>query len=186
MWLDESVVDFQIVGNGVADNGTTNINVELSDTGIIADNLVYGAEHGVFVFDTGNVKIYNNRFSGNSRGSVFLSQDFRRESTAGNNHDPRQPIPDPTCPWLVRNIVVANNVFGWNGGRYGFQFYVLDKDTNIPASSMNIVVTGNLFHTRVGSTDTMVAWGGNDNHTLHRTRPRSSEAASGSTGTTRR
>jgi hypothetical protein len=42
----------------------------------------------------------------------------------------------------------------------------LDKDTNRSASSMNIIINGNLFHQRSASTDSMVGWGAGDNHTV--------------------
>jgi parallel beta-helix repeat protein len=185
IWTDESVVGFTIVGNTVRDNGTAaNIETELSDTGIIANNLVSGSDRGVYIFDTANVKVFNNTFTGNSRGSVFISQDFRRETTPGNNHDPRQPLPDPTCPWIVNNITIANNLFAFNGGAYGFQIYALDKSTNIAARSMNITTNGNIFHTRSTSTDSMIGWGGSDNNTVTKYEtPAAFNASTGNTGT---
>jgi len=167
LWFDESVVGFTVIHNTMTNNGSEpNIQAELSDTGTIADNVLTDSSAGVLLFDSGNIKVYNNTFGNNGLGSVFLNQDERRESTPGNNHDPRQPIPDSTCPWLLRNITISNNAFGWNGGPYGFQVYVLDKATGIPASSMNITIDGNAFHSKGSTTDNMVGWGGNDNHTL--------------------
>jgi len=167
LWFDESVVGFTVTRNTMTNNGSEpNIQAELSDTGIIADNVLTDSSAGVLLFDSGNINVYNNTFGNNGLGSVFLNQDERRESTPGNNHDPRQPIPDSTCPWLLRNITIANNAFGWNGGPYGFQVYVLDKATGIPANSMNITIAGNAFHPKGSTTDNMVGWGGNDNHTL--------------------
>ncbi len=172
VWLDQSVVDFTITGNQLSGNGggnmAGNILAELSDTGIIANNTISGGDTGVEIYDSGNIKVFNNTISGSSRGSVFLTQDERRETTPGIPHDPRQPVPDPTCPWLIRNVTISNNVFGWNGGAYGFQVYALDKATHIPASAMNLVVTGNMFHSTDNRTDPMVGWGGSDNVTVTR------------------
>lgn len=161
MWIDISVVDFKIVGNTVQNNGRApNIQVELSDTGIVADNIVRGGDDGVYIYDAGNVKVYNNTFGGNSRGSVYLSQDDRRADAAG--------LGDPACPWIVRNITISNNVFQYNGGDYGLQIRALDGSTHISASQMNITIDGNVFHEPSEHTDMMVAWGGDDNHSLTR------------------
>lgn len=160
VWLDESVVNFTIAGNTIQNNGyTAAVQAELSDTGIIANNVVTNVDTALLIMDSGNIKIFNNNFGSSPRGSVFLAQDERRETTPGGNHDPRQPIPDPTCPWLTRNVTVSNNLFGYNGGPYGIQFRALDGSTHIPASAMNLTVSGNLFHANSGSTDAMVQWG---------------------------
>jgi parallel beta-helix repeat protein len=146
------------------------IDTEISDTGIIANNRVSGGTRGVFIYNTGNVKVFNNSFTGQSVGSVFLSQDYRRQASAGDpGHDPRAAVPDPTDSWLLRNITVANNTFGGyaNGGM--FQFYALDNQTNRSADSMNLVISGNAFvHRDNSSQPTMVGWGGGDNHTITR------------------
>jgi trimeric autotransporter adhesin len=172
IWLDESVVGFTLAGNTVTGQ-PVNVQVELSDTGIVANN---------------TVSVYNNDVSDNTVGSIFLSQDARREANPSDpGHDPRQPIPDPSCPWLTRNITVANNVFGPypHGGL--FQFYALDKETRIPADAMSLVITGNAFQ---GTTSdppgpgelrartqanvsrsqvpTLIGWGGGNNVTVTR------------------
>jgi trimeric autotransporter adhesin len=185
IWLDESVVGFTLAGNTVTGQ-PVNVQVELSDTGIVADNTVSGGVQGIYLFDTGNVRVYNNDVSDNTIGSIFLSQDARREANPSDpGHDPRQPIPDPSCPWLTRNITVANNVFGPypHGGL--FQFYVLDKKTRIPADAMNLVITGNVFQGTASDppgpgelrartpanasrsqVPTLIGWGGGNNVTV--------------------
>ena len=187
IWLDESVVGFTLAGNTVTGQ-PVNVQVELSDTGIIANNTVSGGVQGIYLFDTGNVRIYNNDVSDNTVGSIFLSQDARREANPSDpGHDPRQPIPDPSCPWLTRNVTVANNVFGPypHGGL--FQFYALDKETRIPADAMNLVITGNAFQGTASDppgpgelrapaqanasrsqVPTLIGWGGGNNVTVTR------------------
>jgi len=167
VWLDESVVGFTIANNMLSGN-LTGITTELSDTGVIANNSVNGGSRGLWIFDTGNVKVFNNYFVNNPIGAIFLNQDQRREADpAAVGHDPRQPIPDPTCTWLTRNLVVANNVIGKSSVSSMFQFYALDKSTRISADSMNLTINGNLFTYRAASTDpTMVGWGGSDNVTV--------------------
>ena len=174
IWLDESVVGFTLASNTVTGQ-RVNVQVELSDTGIIANNTVSGGVQGIYLFDTGNVRVYNNDVSDNTVGSIFLSQDSRREANPSDpGHDPRQPIPDPSCPWLTRNITVANNVFGPYPHRGLFQFYVLDKQTRIPADAMNLVITGNAFQsqgtTRASASQvpTLIGWGGGNNVTVTR------------------
>ena len=154
IWLDISCIGFTIVGNTVKNNGAAPaIQVELSATGTVANNVIVGGTTGVYIFDSSAVKVFNNTFSLNSSGSVYVSQDGRRAAASG--------YPDPICTWVVKNITVSNNMFLNNGGPYGFQFWALDGTTNIPASDMAITITGNLFHTRSATTDSMVGWGGN-------------------------
>ena len=133
---------------------------ELSDTGIVAGNTVSGARYGYTAFDTGDVQVYNNTFSGNTVWDVGLSQDNRYEpgmSTAGVN-------PTAACPWIVNNIDIANNDVTHSVAT--FAFYALDKQTNRPADSMHITLHGNLFRARSGSGTWPVGWGGSDNSTV--------------------
>ncbi|WP_375499420.1 right-handed parallel beta-helix repeat-containing protein [uncultured Jatrophihabitans sp.] len=164
IWTDVSTRNFDIVGNTVrASGGRFGIITELSDSGIVAGNVVAGAQYGYTAFDTGHVKVFNNTFSDNRVWDVGLTQDARRNS---------DPVTRSAVPWLVRNIQVTNNVFGVNPM---FQFYALDKATHRPASQMRIVVNGNFF--RAGRA-VMVGWGGGDNVTVTRFRtPQSLDSA---------
>ena len=156
IWTDVSTRNFDIVGNTVrANGGRFGIITELSDTGIVAGNVVSGAQYGYTAFDTGNVKVFNNTFSGNQVWDVGLTQDARRNS---------DPATRSVAPWIVRNVQVVDNVFGVDPM---FQFYALDKATHTPASQMNIVVNGNYF--RAGRA-VMVGWGGADDTTVLRLR----------------
>ena len=164
IWTDVSTRHFNIAGNTVrADGARFGILTELSDSGIVADNVVSGARYGYTAFDTGNVKIFNNTFSDNTVWDVGLTQDARRNA---------DPSTFASVPWTVRNIQVANNVFGASPT---FQFYALDKATRTAASRMRIVVTGNLFRS---GRSVMVGWGGGDNTTVSRFRtPQSLDSA---------
>lgn len=167
LWLDESVYDFTVTNVQANNNTSAGIEAELSSKGIIANNEALNNKIGILIFDTGNVKIYNNDLGGNSLMGLQLSQDERRQSNKSfAGHDPRRPVPDTTVPWLTQNIEVVNNVFDKAGS---FQFYALDKATGISADKMNITIKGNLFTARpTTSTATMVAWGGSDNKKLYR------------------
>ncbi|RII94279.1 right-handed parallel beta-helix repeat-containing protein [Clavibacter michiganensis] len=167
IWLDESCYDVTIIGNTSNDNEYTGIQVELSDTAVVADNSTTGGQTGINLIDTGNVEVFNNTMGRNSKFGLSLLQDERRQAVAGyEGQDPRQPAIDPTVPWLTRNITVHDNVFA-SGGL--FSLYALDQKTGIPVDDWNLVISGNLFTKRVATTDpTMVAWGQADNKTLVR------------------
>lgn len=166
IWFDESCYDVKVTNNKANGNTKAGIQLELSDTAIIANNEALGAEAGIHIFNTGNVKIWNNNVGGSRLFGLKLSQDERRQATHSTGRDPRRPVPDSTVPWITRNITVSNNAFG-NGGP--FQFYALDGRTNIAVDKMNVTIDGNLFNRRVVSSDpTMVAWGKGDNVTLER------------------
>ncbi|WP_291520287.1 right-handed parallel beta-helix repeat-containing protein [Branchiibius sp. NY16-3462-2] len=163
LWLDESTVGFAVVNNRFARNWI-GAELELSDTGVFANNVVDGGKHALYIYNTGNVQVYNNSFANYGVGGVFMSQDHRRQSNPSDpGHDSRYPAGDPTNPWLTRNITVSNNTFGAaNPGM--FQVYALDKETRISADAMNLTVKGNQF----APSPTMVGWGGGDNVTVTR------------------
>ena len=160
LWFDESVVGFNVTDNRLTNN-LINADFELSDTGIFANNASIGSKYALYIYNTGNVQVYNNSFATYTVGGVFMSQDHRRQANPDDpGHDPRYPAGDPTNPWLTRNITVANNTFGASQGL--FQVYALDKETKIPADKMNLTIDGNQF----APTPTMVGWGGSDNVTV--------------------
>jgi parallel beta-helix repeat protein len=163
IWLDDNVVRFTITGNQISRTGPTSsgIDLELSGSGVVANNTVTDNKYGVSVRDTANTDIYNNNFANSSFASMDLWQDNRYKVGM-----PQMTItPTTEAPWLVTNINVINNIFAANTAPWGFQFYAKDDETNRTASSMNITIAGNLFHTKNGdtSTDRMVAWGAGDN-----------------------
>lgn len=158
VWFDESSVGIVVAKNSVQNNSEAGIEVELSDTAIIADNTVTGGLSGIYVFNSGNVRIYNNAVGGQVNQSIWLSQNARRQANASEpGHDPRYPIPDPAVPWILRNVTIANNVLG---GSARDRIYVLDKETNVDADAMNILIVGNLF----AKTGNLLAWGGSQNY----------------------
>lgn len=163
IWLDDNVHNFTITGNTVSQTGpsSTGIDLELSGRGIVANNTVTDNKYGVSVRDTANTEIYNNDFANSNFASVDLWQDNRY--LVGMPQMNIKPTVD--APWVVQNINVVNNIFAGNTAPWGFQIYAKDDQTNRSASSMNITIDGNLFHTKnaTSSTDRMVAWGAADN-----------------------
>lgn len=165
IWFDESCYDADVTDNTVNSNFTTGIQVEISNTAVVADNQLIGNQYGLQIIDSGDVRVFNNEIGRSTSMSVRLKQDARRASnTSLTGHDPQRPKPDPTVPWLVRNIEIANNLFG-AGGLY--EIYAMDNATNVPADSMAITVNGNVLNRYVTRGQTkMVGWGGGNNSTV--------------------
>jgi len=150
IWLDQSNLNVTITNNRVMNNGYAQIEAEISQNVVIAGNIATGGNVGIFVYNAGNVKVYNNTLGGSSIQEINLTQDERR---SGN----------PLIPWLLRDVYIANNVLGTGGV---FQIMALDKATHIPADQMNITTTGNLFNPRpTTASPTLVGWGLSDNTT---------------------
>jgi parallel beta-helix repeat protein len=147
VWLDESVYDITLTGCRVARNTDHGVSLELSAKAVVADNVIRGnGGDGLRVNDTGDVRIWNNTFTGNGR-AVHLVQDERRAtdlSTPG--HDPRQKLPDPTVPWLVEKITMSDNVLA--DARQGAPCLLCVEDVSNDrrsAAQMGITVNGNLY-----------------------------------------
>jgi parallel beta-helix repeat protein len=152
LWLDESTYNSTIVNNQMINNVGHGMSLEISDTSVIAGNLVTGdGGYGLKINDSGNVQIWNNTIQA-ARHDIWLVQDTRRASNLSvPGHDPRQPLPDPTMPWLVRNIVVANNILrAPNNG--SFETQAVDASGQYTAGDMNITLNGNrLAHGPTGA-----------------------------------
>lgn len=170
IWFDQSCYNVNITNSTANGNGKHGIELEVSDKGIIANNVATnGGEDGIILFNSGNFKVFNNDVGGSSLFGIKLAQDERRQATLGSYseaRDSRVSGVDPTVPWITRNIQLSNNVFG-NGGR--FQIYALDGKTRRAVDTWGLTISGNLFNKRVSSSDpTMVAWGKGDNVSLER------------------
>jgi parallel beta-helix repeat protein len=143
-WFDESVYNIRFTGNDVIGNTGNGVVLELSDTAIVADNVVAdNALTGIYVINTGNAQLWNNTVVDNTR-NINITQDRRRAATATTGHDPRQPKPDPTMPWITRNTVVANNVVGSPSGNC--LVCVEDSSREFTAANMVAWTDGNLYH----------------------------------------
>ncbi len=116
-WFDESVIDIVFTGNDVIGNTGHGVMVELSERAVVADNIIArNGDFGLFVLNSGNVKIWNNTFVGNANRNVSIGQDGRRASDPNAaGHDPRTRFA-PLAPWIVRNTVMSNNVMAESAG----------------------------------------------------------------------
>ena len=166
LWLDQSDVGITVVNNSFVGN-YIGAQVELADTGVVANNSFDGGKYGLYLLDTGNIQIYNNSFAHTTLGSLWMWQDARRQSDPSDyavDGDRRYPCGDPSDPWLLRNNVIANNAFESTTGL--FQVWAQDKATNIPADAMNLEITGNRFAPVSSSGPKVAGWGAGDNHTI--------------------
>lgn len=158
-WFDESVYDVTFTDNDVWGGGGYGLVVELSEKAVIANNLVGGnAKAGVLIANSGNVSIWNNTIVKNATAPISITQDDRRAAdTSLTGHDPRRPNPDPTVPWTVRNLVVANNVISAPSG--DCLVCVRDWSREFTGTTMVSRADGNAYHrTSPTATAATVIW----------------------------
>ena len=154
IWLDESIVGFKVFSNRAVGNTAAGIHVEISDTGVVAGNTSLDNREGIFLYNAGNVKVFNNLVAGNRVQDIHLKQDERRQSdTSFIGQDRRYPIPDPAVPWLLRNITIANNLLASGGPR---SMWVRDVTGQIDPDTMNISIVGNFLRRPTGNDVTLV------------------------------
>lgn len=152
IWFDESCYDIVVAGNTATGNTTANVELELSQKAIVADNVLTGGKAPVYILNTGDVRVWNNSIGASTVFGIKIHQDSRLASDLSvPGHDKQRPVPDPTVPWVTKDIDVENNAFG---AGTGFQIYAL----NAPAKK--ITITGNLFNRRTSRAQSvLVAWG---------------------------
>lgn len=147
LWFDMDCYIVNVSRNLVENNSEDGIELELSPRSGIVGNTVVGGLTGIYIFDSGQTRIYNNAVGGQRDQSILLSQDDRRQTN---------PALKSLIPYLLYDVTVANNILA-SGAKE--QIRALDKRTNIPADAMKIGIAGNWFATGT----TMVAWGGANN-----------------------
>lgn len=149
-WFDESVIDIVFAGNDVIANEGHGLTVELSERAIVADNIIArNGDFGMYLLNSGNVKVWNNTFSGNVQRNLNIAQDARRASDPrAAGHDPRTRN-NPQAPWLVRGIVVSNNVLADPGGNC--MVCVQDFSLTFVGVQMISSVNGNLYQRSTSS-----------------------------------
>lgn len=183
IWADETVTDIVVTKNTVQNNGGLGIELELSERGIVADNIATGNKDGIRIYNSGQMKVFNNYVGGNSSAGIKLMQDERLVKNVSSS-DPRlgakRPV-DPDVQWLNRKITVANNVFDTTGV---YQLYAYDIRTAVTADDMVTLVAGNLMGL-VESSNTMFLWGlGSGKSTRYQTTTAFSAAKGSGWGTT--
>lgn len=145
-WFDESVYDITFTDNDVYGNSGYGVVIELSEKVVIANNLIArSGMPGLFITNSGNVNIWNNTISANADRNISITQDERRASNVNTpGHDPRRPKPDPTVPWIVRNVVINNNVVDQTSG--DCVVCVNDWSREFSGAQMIAQSTGNIYH----------------------------------------
>lgn len=134
LWFDVSSYNLRIVNNVFRSNTKYGVLVELSEQATIVDNYFVNNGKGAVVFNAGTIGIWNNTFTGNGRTLEFM-QDERRQSNSALSSK---------IPWIVRSIVVNNNVVA-----YGSDFCpILTQDLTKRwyGNDFGITLDGNLYH----------------------------------------
>ncbi|AZS35597.1 hypothetical protein CVS47_00189 [Microbacterium lemovicicum] len=163
LWFDVSSYNVKIAGVRANNNSFTQIVIELSAKVLLMNNQTLGGEQGVAVFNASNVRIYNSDFGANSLHSLKLAQDARRYATSERSATYlRNAGLEGEMTWIVKDIVVSNNVFG-SGGYFSIR--AMDGRSNRAVDTWNLTITGNLFNNKAAGGPTMVSWGLGDNKT---------------------
>lgn len=167
VWLDESCYDGKVLNNRILDNAGYGISLEISDTMLVANNLLLrNRGFGIKVNNTGHVGIWNNTFVNDGR-PVNVVQDKRLASNLGTpGHDKRRPAPDPTVPWIVKDVRVSNNVISDPSARAGAMVWLQDATQQRTAAQMGVSTDGNAYYRRSATTPSNVAvWPSADGRT---------------------
>lgn len=158
-WFDESVYDITFKDNDVWGNGGYGLVIELSERAEVVNNLIgANGKAGVLIANSGNVSIWNNTIAQNSTAPINITQDDRRASNVKlPGHDPRRPKPDPTVPWVVRNVQVVNNVVTAPSG--DCLICVRDWSREFTGANMVSRADGNVYHRPTAAAiKSMVLW----------------------------
>ena len=147
LWFDESVYDVKAIGNDLVGNASHGTSFEISSNVVYADNLIAkNASMGLKINNATNVQVWNNTVVGNGQRPIWLVQDPRlAKNTSLHGHDPRQPLPDPTVTWVLKNLSLHNNVFSGKSGNKAL-LQLQDDALDRTAGSIGITTNGNAYH----------------------------------------
>jgi parallel beta-helix repeat protein len=104
-WCDLNCSDVKFTNNVIFGNTRDGIFYEISKTGIIASNVVYGNGGGISV-GSGSTKVYNNTVVNNDAG-ILIFDDDRSPGIGG--WSATQVAPDTTDDHVVNNIIHTKN-----------------------------------------------------------------------------
>lgn len=157
LWFDQSNYDATVVGNEMSDNLNHGLFYEISSTGVFADNVVLRNKgFGFKINNSDNLEIWNNTFVGNDR-PINLVQDRRRnDGSSLEGTDRQRPVPDPTVPWVLRDIRVHNNVIRQGSGNC--LVCVEDYSGQATAAQMALSFRGNVYNRPDGSPAWFAVW----------------------------
>lgn len=158
IWIDESAYDVKITGTDSIGNAGHGVSLELSQKVLFVDNLVKDNKgQGIKVNNTGGVTMWNNTIIGGAR-TVNIVQDDRKASDPNTpGHDPRRPVPDPTVPWLIKDISLGNNVIAASSGNCSV--CVEDYSKTYSADQLNVTVNGGVVQRNAANAPSwVVVW----------------------------
>jgi nitrous oxidase accessory protein NosD len=131
----------------ISDNQRHGVVLELSDTAVIANNLIRSnAQNGVYLINTGHTAVWNNTLEGN-RSGIYVTQDRRSPANRRTpGRDPRQTNLDPTMPWISQDIRISNNIVSGGPDAADKLLVVADQTRTKTGQQMGLGVRGNLYH----------------------------------------
>jgi hypothetical protein len=160
LWCDLGCSDIEYVHNTLTGNGHAGIFHEVSDTGIIAGNVIRGSKYGILVASA-NTLVYNNTLVDNRQGiNVY---DDRRSNTT--------PVWSEIGP-DTRDVEVVNNVvYGQNYSLIASPMRPRSPEPNTAADQLFAKVDYNYLHQSNGHRPVFVYWQQmNGKRTLFRSR----------------
>lgn len=156
LWLDEVVYNFTIVSNDFTDNDQSGLNLEISELGVVADNLVVRNQTTqLLVHSTNHVTFWCNTVADNTFECVVFQQDNRNTWTGRTGvRDNRQPATwyDTVCTWWMDSFTFCNNVMGesrYTPFRVKQYNYTGTGWTNMPSkgwAAFGFTMDGNLWN----------------------------------------
>ncbi len=145
-WFDVSNYNIKFYDNAVRRNAGHGVFLEISDTALVADNAIArNGGHGLQIDNVGHVRVWNNSFLGNARPLNIVQDDRLASKGTFPGYDPRRPKPDPTVPWITRDIQVVNNVISNPTSAGNCLLCVEDYTKQRSAEQMGIFANGNLY-----------------------------------------
>jgi parallel beta-helix repeat protein len=150
IWFDASAYNIQLARSSFTNNAQFGIALEISASVRIVNNLIANnRDSGIALKNTSNVEVWNNTIYMNAR-PINITQDTRLASQLNTyGHDARQPLPDPTVPWLSGPDQISNNVISGTSGNC--LVCVEDFTHTRSASQQGITTSGNLYQRASGS-----------------------------------
>jgi parallel beta-helix repeat protein len=116
-------------------NGREGLEIELSQSALVAGNYIVGnLNSGIFVFDSGDVDIWNNTLIGNGRTITYM-QDERRQEVASLR---------AAIPWVTSDVIVRNNILSYGG--QACPMLSQDLTTRWYGNDFGISQDANLYH----------------------------------------
>ncbi len=160
-WTDQSVYDIALVNNTISSGSRYGIVLEISSKAVVANNVLRdNAFAGLFITNTDNVAVWNNTVVGNGTAAVSLTQDSRRITDLSlSGHDKRRPQPDLSMPWVVKNVVLGNNIYS-PGSTSVTMFEVQSWEHVFSGNDMVSASDGNVFaQPAPGTPKAVTTWG---------------------------